>query len=290
MTRNHPINVQPLTGAIGARVTGVDLSQELDAETFAAIRQALNEYLVLAFSDQDLTPAEQSRFSKLFGPAEPHPYGARVGVNNENPEVIVLETKPGRRGARNDFWHSDISASEKPPALSLLHARIVPEGRGDTLFCNMYRAFETLSPAMQQTLRGLDALHSPDAIRQRNLAEPDTDSPQIPAGLKSFRHPAVRTHPETGRDALYVNTFFTVQFADMTVEESRPILDFLMDHATRPENVYRHRWQAGDFVMWDNRATMHYAVRDYDETMPRRMHRTTAGGDRPFLNRPASAA
>ena len=113
MTRNHPINVQPLTGAIGARVTGVDLSQELDAETFAAIQQALNEYLVLAFSDQDLTPAEQSRFSKLFGPAEPHPYGARVGVNNENPEVIVLETKPGPAGGRATISGIRISRPRK---------------------------------------------------------------------------------------------------------------------------------------------------------------------------------
>ena len=284
------IEVQPLTGAIGARVTGLNLSRDLDDEGFAAVRSALHEHLVLVFPGQDLTPAQQSAFSQKFGPAEPHPYGARSGVNNENPEVIVLETKPGRRGARNDFWHSDISASERPPALSFLHAKIVPERRGDTMFCNMYRALETLSPAMQEMLRGLDAMHSPDAIRQRNLAEPDTDSPQIPAGLKAFRHPAVRTHPETGRDALFVNAFFTVQFADMTVEESRPLLDFLMSHATQPENIYRHRWQAGDLVMWDNRATMHYAVRDYDETMPRRMLRTTAGGDRPFLNDRTTAA
>ncbi|PIW29611.1 MAG: hypothetical protein COW30_04710 [Rhodospirillales bacterium CG15_BIG_FIL_POST_REV_8_21_14_020_66_15] len=290
MSRKQPIDVQPLNGALGARVTGVDLSGDPDNETFSAIVQALHDHLVLTFPGQDLTPEAQSRFSQRFGPVEPHPYGSREGVDDKHPEVIVLETKPGRRGARNDFWHSDISASERPPALSFLHARIVPEGRGDTMFCNMYRAFDTLSPALQETLRGLDALHSPDAIRRRNLAEPDTDSPQIPAGLASYRHPVVRTHPETGRDALYVNTFFTTQFADMTVEESRPLLAFLMDHATRPENVYRHRWQAGDLVMWDNRATMHYAVRDYDESMPRRMHRTTAGGDRPFLKKRATAA
>lgn len=290
MSRTQSIEVHPLTGAIGARVTGVDLSQDLDNETFSQIVNALNEYLVLTFPGQDLTPAAQSAFSQRFGPVEGHPYGARQGVDNQNPEVIVLETKPGRRGARNDFWHSDISASERPPAMSFLHARIVPEGRGDTLFCNMYRALETLSPGMQAILRTMDAMHSPDAIRRRNLAEPDTDSPQIPEGLASFRHPAVRTHPDTGRDALYVNTFFTTQFADMTIEESRPILDYLMAHATRPENVYRHRWTAGDLVMWDNRVTMHYAVRDYDENQPRRMHRSTAGGDRPFYKGRAAAA
>lgn len=290
MSRRHAIEVHPMTGAIGARITGVDLSEDPDNETFSAIVEALHDHLVLTFPGQDLTPEAQSRFSQRFGPVEPHPYGSREGVDAKNPEVIVLETKPGRRGARNDFWHSDISASERPPALSLLHARIVPEGRGDTLFCNMYRALETLSPAMQDMLRGLDAMHSPDAIRRRNLAEPDTDSPEIPANLASYRHPVVRTHPETGRDALYVNTFFTTHFVDMTMEESRPLLDLLMAHATRPENIYRHRWQAGDLLMWDNRATMHYAVRDYDESMPRRMHRTTAGGDRPFLNGRATAA
>ena len=290
MSRTTPIELQTLTGTIGAQVTGVDLSQDLDSETFSAVTKALHDHLVLVFPGQDLTPAQQSEFSKRFGPAEPHPYGAREGVNNENPEVIVLETKPGRRGARNDFWHSDISASERPPALSFLHARIITPGRGDTMFCNMYRAFETLSPGMQRMLLGMDAMHTPDAIRQRNLAEPDTDSPQIPAGLKSFRHPAVRTHPETGRDALFVNSFFTSNFADMTVEESRPLLDYLMRHATEPENVYRHHWTAGDVVMWDNRATMHYAVRDYSESEPRSMHRTTAGGDAPFLQQRATAA
>jgi taurine dioxygenase len=184
MNQSSTVDVQPLTGAIGACITGVDLSREIDDATFAAIRQALHEHLALVFPGQDLTPEAQSAFSQRFGPVEPHPYGSRAGVDNQNPEVIVLETKPGRRGARNDFWHSDISASERPPSLSFLHARIVPEGRGDTLFCNMYRAFEMLSPAMQKMLRGMDALHSPDAIRRRNLAEPDTDHRRSPKDLR----------------------------------------------------------------------------------------------------------
>ena len=283
------IEVTPVNGAMGAAVTGIDLSKDLDATSFAAVEKALHDYLVLVFPGQDLEPEAQSRFSKRFGPAEPHPYGARPGVDG-TPEVIVLETKPGRRGARNDFWHSDISSSERPPALSLLHARIVPEGRGDTMFCNMYRAFEGLSPALQAMLLTMGAMHTPEAIRRRNLAEPDTDSPQMGELHPPMEHPVVRTHPGTGRNALYVNPFFTERFAGMTIEESRPLLDFLIARATQPENVYRHRWRVGDLVMWDNRCTMHYAVRDYDESMPRRMHRTTAGGERPFLTTPKASA
>ena len=151
------------------------------------------------------------------------------------------------------------------------------------MFCNMYRAFESLSPGLQETLLRLRALHNGDAIRKRNEAEPGTDSPQITDVPPPACHPVVRTHPDTGRRALYVNPFFTERFEDMTVDESRPLLDYLAAQATKPENVYRHAWRAGDLVMWDNRCTMHYAVRDYDESLPRRMHRTTAGGDRPRL-------
>lgn len=283
------IKVRQLTGNIGAEVTGVNLKEDLGNEAFSAIQDALHENLVLVFPGQDLTAPEQSRFSQRFGPVEPHPYGSRPGIE-EAPEVIVLETKPGRRGARNDFWHSDVSSAERPPALSLLHARIVPDGRGDTLFCNMYRAFETLSPGLQRTLLGMDAMHTPEAIRRRNEAEPGTDSPQMGDLHPPMRHPAVRTHPGTGRNALFVNPFFTERFADMTIEESRPLLEFLHQWSTRPENIYRHRWRAGDLVVWDNRCTMHYAVRDYDENQPRRMHRTTAGGERPFLKVPGEKA
>lgn len=276
------IQVTPKTSCIGAEITGVDLNDDLDNETFDAIVQAYHDHIVLVFPDQDLSPQAQSRFSQRFGPVEPHPNGARVGIE-EAPEVIILENKPELRGARNDFWHSDISSAERPPSASFLHAKIIPQGRGDTLFCNMYRAYEDLSDGLRRTLLSLNALHSSEAIRQRNLAEPDTDSPEITNVAPPMSHPVVRTHPETGRQALYVNAFFTMSFDDMTPEESRPMLDYLVDRATRPELIYRHSWRVGDLVMWDNRACMHYAVRDYDQTMPRRMHRTTAGGDRPFL-------
>jgi taurine dioxygenase len=268
-----------LTGALGAEIAGLDLSRPLDDAVFAEVEAAFHEHVVLVFPDQQWTPAQQVAFTARFGPVEEHPLRSRPGLP-EHPEVLVLVNKPGTRGARNDIWHSDISFSETPPLGSVLYGLQIPEGRGDTMFCNMVRAYETLSPALQALLRPLSALHSAAGLAQRNNAGDNNASPiaQVPDPVE---HPVVRTHPGNGKLALYINPWFTERFAGMTREESRPLIDFLCAEATRPENVYRHRWRPRDVVMWDNRAAMHYAVRDYDETMVRIMHRTTALGDRP---------
>jgi len=268
-----------LTGALGAEIAGLDLSRPLDDAVFAEVEAAFHEHVVLVFPDQQWTPAQQVAFTARFGPVEEHPLRSRPGLP-EHPEVLVLVNKPGTRGARNDIWHSDISFSETPPLGSVLYGLQIPEGRGDTMFCNMVRAYETLSPALQALLRPLSALHSAAGLAQRNNAGDNNASPiaQVPDPVE---HPVVRTHPGNGKLALYINPWFTERFAGMTREESRPLIDFLCAEATRPENVYRHRWRPRDVVMWDNRAAMHYAVRDYDETSVRIMHRTTALGDRP---------
>jgi taurine dioxygenase len=158
---------------------------------------------------------------------------------------------------------------------------LVPEGRGDTMFCNMYAAYEQLSPGMQHLRENLQALHSGEATAKRNR-EAITDALPIAEMPPPIAHPAVRTHPETGRKALYVNLFFTQRFTDMDRSESAPIMNYIYELATRSENVYRHRWTSGDVLMWDNRCAMHYAIKDYDEHTPRLMHRTTAAGDRPY--------
>ena len=254
MSRTTPIELQTLTGTIGAQVTGVDLSQDLDSETFSAITKALHDHLVLVFPGQDLTPAQQSEFSKRFGPAEPHPYGAREGVNNENPEVIVLETKPGRRGARNDFWHSDISASERPPALSFLHARIITPGRGDTMFCNMARAYDTLTDKMKAVVGDLQSVYDftlVSGVKDRT-AENEAELYKINPPVA---HPTVRVHNESGVKALYVSER-TSHFNGMSRAESAPIIQYLCEQATQPENVYRHQWRVGDVVFWDNGEAM----------------------------------
>jgi taurine dioxygenase len=273
------MDVRRLGAALGAEVRGVDLSRPLDAATVEAIRAAFLEHIVLIIRDQSVPPAAQIAFTQHFGDVEPHPLGSRPGLP-DHPELMVLENRPGKPGARNDFWHSDISHAERPPAMSLLHALEVPEGRGDTMFCNMYSAYEQLSPGMRELLDDLQALHSGEATARRN-AEAATDALTIPDVPPPVAQPVVRTHPETGRKALYVNPFFTLRFTDMSDEESAPILEYLCEHATRPENIYRHRWRKGDVLMWDNRCAMHYAVKDYDDTTPRHMHRTTAAGDEP---------
>ena len=274
------VEIVPVGAALGARVEGVDLSEELDGKTFGVIRTAFLDHQVLVFPDQSLDPERQVRFTSRFGAVEPHPLRTRRSPQGF-PQVMILENRPGVPGARNDVWHLDVTCTDEPPALGVLHALKVPGGgKGDTQFCNMYAAYESLSPGFQQFLSGLGGLHSAEGLASRfnnahSDALPITD---VPAPIC---HPIVRTHPQTGRRALFISVLEVITFDDMTREESAPILEYLYEQATRPERVYRHRWSEGDVVMWDNRCVMHYGVHDYDDTVPRVMHRTTAAGDRP---------
>ncbi len=274
------LETRRLCGALGAEARGVALSKPLGDDVARSLVDAFHEHLVLVFRDQSLDPAAQIAFTRLFGEPQEHPLRTRATVEGF-PEVLVIETRPGRIGARNDYWHSDISHAERPPAASILHAFAIPEGLGDTMFCNMYRALDTLSPGMQRLLDGMEAIHSAEATMRR-AEEKGTDALPVERVPPPLAHPVLRTHPHTRRRALFVNPHFTVSFAGMTREESAPLLDYLTAHSTPPENVYRHRWAAGDVVIWDNRCTMHYAVRDYDATVHRKHHRTTASGERPF--------
>ncbi len=273
------MEISRLSGAIGAEVHNIKL-EILDAETLGPIRTAFHEYLVLVFPDQDLTPADQITFTENFGPVEPHPLRTRDSVAGF-PQVLILQNRPGQPGAPNDYWHSDISHAAAPPAATVLHALVIPEGHSDTMFCNMVRAYETLSLGLKGTINNLRALHSGRATYKRSLGK--NDARRIdPAEVKPPQvHPVVRTHPESGKRALFVSPHFTIGLENMTAEESAPILSVLYEAAIRPENIYRHRWRPGDVVIWDNRSTMHYAVLDYTEDMPRKMHRTTAGGEIP---------
>lgn len=269
------INVKPLSGTLGAEITGFDLSQPIDDKVFAEVREAFHEHLVIVMPEQRITPDQLVTFTERFGLVEAHPLGSRRGLD-EHPHVMVLENKPGKLGPRNDFWHSDLSFGEVPPLGSILYAIEITEGRSDTMFCNMYDAYEGLSDGLKSMLDGMTAQHSAEKLVQEvpNRLSVDVAPP-------SAEHPVVRTHPGTGRRALYVNPHYTMSFTGWTPEESQPLLDMLTARATRPENVFRHHWRIGDVLMWDNRCTMHYAVRDYDDTMPRLLYRTTAAGDRP---------
>jgi len=272
------VSVKPLNAALGAQIEGVDLSADLDSQLQTRIRDAFHEHIVLLFRDQDLDAAAQVRFTEIFGEVKAHPLKTRRNVDGF-PGVLIIENQPSKPGARNDYWHSDISHAERPPLGSILHAKVVPDGKGDTMFCNMTRAFETLSPGMQRLFDGMRAWHSGAATQRRNAENNDgLDVKDVPPPRLQ---PVVRVHPETGRKALFVNSHFVTHFEDMTVAESRPLMDLIEAHSTVPENVYRHRWQPGDVLMWDNRASMHYAVRDYGPDDRRLMHRTTAAGEVP---------
>lgn len=273
------LQITSLNGALGAQVDNVDLSRPLSQDVAAAIKTAFADYQVLLFREQNLDAAAQVSFTERFGKVEPHPLRTRRTVDGY-PGVLVLENQPGKPGARNDYWHSDISHSERPPLGSVLHARIVPKGKGDTMFCNMYRAWNELSEGMRRMLDGMRAWHSGAATQRRNNLEVN-DGNKISSLPQPRLHPVARTHPDTGRKALFVNPHFVTHFEDMTELESKPLLDFLTAQATRPENFYRHGWQEGDVLMWDNRVTMHYAVRDYGPDDRRLMYRTTAAGEIP---------
>ncbi len=272
------IEIQRLSGALGARVCGLNLA-ELSVEEVAKVRRAFVEHVVLVFPSQTLTPAQQVAFTAHIGPVEPHPLGSRAGREG-HPEVLVLENKPGLAGARNDWWHSDISFGEVPPAASVLYCLKATAGYGDTMFCNMYAAYEELSDGMKRMLSPLTAMHDSAKLAQRNNAA-DSDAQPIADIPPAVEHPVLRRHPESGRLALYVNPYFTSRFSGMTPEESQPLLEYLYGQATRSENVYRHSWRPADVVIWDNRCAMHYGVYDYSDERPRLMNRTTAGGDRP---------
>jgi taurine dioxygenase len=273
------ISISPLSANIGAEVSGIDLSQNLSDEVFEVIHQAFLDHLVLLFRNQDIPPAAQIAFTEHFGAVKPHPLRARKG-HPEFENLLKLENRAGLRGARNDFWHSDISCAPKPPAATLLHALTVPDGKGDTMFCNMYRAWECLPPDLKEQVYNLTAVHSGEAIRRRNAAA-DTDGNKEMTVPPAETHPVVRKHPETNRQALYTNRFFTTNFTGMSVSQSASNLEKIEQQATQADNIYRHHWRRGDTLLWDNRCTMHYAFYDYDESTPRLMHRTTAAGDRP---------
>lgn len=249
------LDVEKISGAIGGLVHNFDL-RNLSDEEFEQVAGAFWEHQVLVFKDQSLPIEDHIEFGKKFGPLHTHP--SANGVQG-HPEVLLLRNR-GKSKTITEVWHSDVSCEEKPPAISILQCIEAPHYGGDTLFASQYQALESLSPAMRKMITPLRAVHS-------NF------------GMEAT-HPVVRTHPVTGRGALYVNRGFTKHLEGMTVAESKPLLDYLVDVGSNPDLSMRQSWSVGDIVMWDNRCVMHYAVHDYAD-MPREMHRVTIAGDRP---------
>jgi len=274
------ITVLPLAGAIGAEITGVDLANDLADATVAEIRRAWLEHLVVFFRDQLLGPVEFLAFARRIG--EPVEYPFVKGLD-AFPEVIAVTKLPHETVNFGGIWHSDTVYLERPPMATMLIAREVPAYGGDTMFSNMYAAYDALSPGLQGVLENLRAVNS-SALADVSKTREDRirDNGQHGAQEQEYvaEHPVVRTHPETGRKALYVNEAHTLRFADMTEDESRPLLRYLFGHTTRPEFTCRFRWRVGSVALWDNRCAMHNPVNDY-HGHTRTMHRVTLAGDVP---------
>jgi taurine dioxygenase len=273
------LDVRPIAGALGAEIHGVDLAAELDSGTVAAIRRALLDHLVIFFRDQELPPERFLGFARRLGTPVEYPLVKGIEGYPEIIRVAKLEHETVNFGG---IWHSDTTYLETPPMGTMLVAREVPPVGGDTLFANMYLAYETLSDGMKRLLDGLKGVSTSlkaDATRTREdriKSDPTTQSRQELIA----EHPVVRTHPETGRKALYVNVAHTVRFAGMTEDESAPILRYLFQHQVRPEFTCRFAWRVGSLAFWDNRAVQHNPVNDY-HGYRRVMHRITLAGDRP---------
>jgi taurine dioxygenase len=275
--RNTVLKVQPIAGALGAEIAGVDLGAELSDATIAELRQALLDHLVIFFRDQDLPPARFLALARHFGTPIEYPFVKGLEGFPEIINVAKLEHETVNFGG---VWHADTTYLQEPPMATLLVAREVPDTGGDTLFANQYLAYETLSEKLRSLLAGLQGVSSSakaDASRTREDRIRSDGSAEA-RRLLVANHPAVRTHPETGRKALYVNRAHTVSFAGMTEAESAPLLEFLFRHQIRPEFTCRFRWTPGALAIWDNRCAQHYAVNDYAGHRRIMQRITLAGG------------
>jgi taurine dioxygenase len=286
-TAYRNIEVKPITGALGAEISGVDLSKDINQETFTEIHQAFLENCVIFFRDQKLDFDSHKAFARKFGTLIIDPF---VASPPGHPEFMVVRKEAHETKNFANMWHTDASFMEKPPLGSFLYAVDVPEYGGDTLFANQYLAYEALSPGLKKMLDGIKTVHTAHSynseIKAGNYNQGSSmkmrhDDVMAKAATGSVEHPAVRTHPETGRRALYIHAAYVERFAGWTAEESKPLLEYLYAHAVRPEFTCRFRWTKGALTLWDNRCVQHYPINDY-QGKRREMNRVTVEGDRPI--------
>jgi taurine dioxygenase len=269
------IRVEPIAGVLGAEVSGVELSKPLDQDTVDEIRAAWREHQVLFFRDQPLSVDEHKAFARRFGELHIHPVLQQM-ADQGHPEIVVLESD-ARRPVVADRWHSDVTFEREPPLGSILRAVEVPAAGGDTMWASMTAAYDALSAPMKAALAPLRAVHTGAGFRKRA----SEGQRQALAQNETTTHPVIRTHPETGRKAIFVNSAFTKSIEGMKPAESRALLGFLFEHVASPEFSCRFRWRKNSIAMWDNRCTQHRVVSD-NLTAYRRMERVTLLGDQPF--------
>jgi len=280
------IRIKPIAGALGAEIEGVDIAAGIDQDMFDEIYRAWLENNVIFFRGQSISPAQQLEFAKRFGDIHVHLFNKAMDGYPEITEILKTPDMKANAGGR---WHSDQMYTPRPAKATMLYSREIPEGRGDTMFSNMYLAYETLSEGMKASLQGLKAVHNGDSrnhpsgkTRMERVKAGTIHMPQVDPGDAQTisSHPVIRTHPETGRKLLYIGGH-TDHFDGWTKEESKPLLDYLKIHATRPEFVCRFHWTENAMALWDNRCCQHFAINDYDGYQ-RRMHKIMVKGDAPF--------
>jgi taurine dioxygenase len=280
--KNNKIDVRPVSNFVGAEITGVNLGEPLTDFSYQIIRRALCEWGVLFFREQNITPAQHLDFGKRFG--ELH-VSKTISKVPGYPLVGEVRKEPNQARNIGGNWHSDHSFAEIPPLGSILVARELPDIGGDTLFANMSSAYEKLSNGMKMMLEGLSAVHAKKkALQSSNLsAERQVSTNELEkmggAVEEQFIHPVVVKHPETGRRILYVNPTYTVRFDGWTEQESKPLLQFLFEQGSSPENICRFDWEVDSVVFWDNRTVWHYAINDY-QGKRRVLHRVSVSGSR----------
>ena len=278
------IEVTPQPTGFGAEIAGLDLSRPLPREVLAEVKAAWAAHGVVAFPDQPLSLEAQEAFTGQMGGFGVDPY---IKPMAGHPNVLELRREPDEKATNfGAGWHSDWSFQETPPAATILHSKVVPPVGGDTLFVDAARAYDALSPAMQRMLAPLQAIHSArQSYGTKGVFAKDTAKRTMEIIVSeeadaALTHPLVRTHPVTGRKALFVSPVYTVGIEDLTPEEAKAILGFLFAHLTQDQFIYRHHWREQMLLMWDNRCTMHFAEGGYDGHL-RLMHRTTVKGDAP---------
>ena len=272
------LRISPMTPTIGAEISGIDLGRPLDAATAGHLRQALLDWKVLFFRDQDIDTDQHLAFARNFGALEVHPFApSKPGY----PEVLAITHNRESRG-RENTWHSDVTWREKPSLGSILRAIELPPVGGDTLFADMYAAYEGLKDEVKAQIEGVAAIHDFAHFRNgmRKAGKSEAEIEAFNAAYPEVHHPIVRTHPETGRKAIYVNAAFTQSIVGLDKASSDGLLKHLYAQAATPEYQCRFRWEPNSIAFWDNRASQHYAASDYWPAV-RRMERVTVIGDRP---------